>query len=159
MKTTTRNRLLSLTVTLCLVFGSLPAAAFAAEEEVGPSRQPEQEEVGTLPDVERAEPDIVAPSPVADEALPAADAVPSPIASPSSALSSPDADKAAGGALDLLKTAIDRLGAFGGYACVPLSFLGRRVRWFRAAGAHRHGREFDRGGIRALFRDERFGPH
>lgn len=106
MKTTTRNRLLSLTVTLCLVFGSLPAAAFAAEEEVGPSRQPEQEEVGTLPDVERAEPDIVAPSPVADEALPAADAVPSPIASPSSALSSPDADKAAGGALDLLKTAI-----------------------------------------------------
>ena len=108
MKTTTRNRLLSLTVTLCLVFGSLPAAAFAAEEEVGPSRQPEQEEIGSSPDVERAEPDIVEPSSVADETLPAADAAPSasPIASPSSVLLRPDADKAAGGALDLLKTAI-----------------------------------------------------
>lgn len=119
MKTTTRNRLLSLTVTLCLVFGSLPAAAFASEEEVGPFRQPEQEEIGTLPDVERAEigasldaertePDIVAPSSVADEALPVADAAPSasPIASPSSASSRSDADKAAGGALGLLKTAI-----------------------------------------------------
>ncbi len=108
MKTTTRNRLLSLTVTLCLVFGSLPAAAFAAEEEVGSSRQPEQEEIGASPDVERTEPDIVEPSSVADESLPAADAVPSasPIASLSSASSRSDADKAAGGALDLLKTAI-----------------------------------------------------
>ena len=108
MKTTTRNRLLSLTVTLCLVFGSLPAAAFAAEEEVGSSRQPEQEEIGASPDVERTEPDIVEPSSVADESLPAADAVPSasPIASLSSASLRSDADKAAGGALDLLKTAI-----------------------------------------------------